>query len=143
MFYSIGEVAKSTGISISTLRYYDREGMFPHISRSNGGIRVFSEKELDTLRVIECLKISGMSIKDIKEFLIWCQDGDDSLSKRQNLFHQRYEEVQIQIELLQKTINTLKYKCWYYDKAVKDGSEENVKNISYENIPEDIREFKI
>ena len=73
MYYSIGEVANATGIAISTLRYYDREGMFPHMERSNGGIRVFSDKEIDTLKVIECLKSSGMSIKAIKEFLIWCQ----------------------------------------------------------------------
>ena len=67
MFYSIGEVANTTGIAISTLRYYDREGMFPNIGRSNGGIRVFSDIEIDTIRVIECLKSSGMSIKEIKE----------------------------------------------------------------------------
>ena len=61
MYYSIGEVANATGIAISTLRYYDREGMFPDMERSNGGIRVFSSKEIDTIRVIECLKSSGMS----------------------------------------------------------------------------------
>lgn len=75
MYYSIGEVANATGIAISTLRYYDREGMFPDMERSNGGIRVFSSKEIDTIRVIECLKSSGMSIKEIKEFLDWCQEG--------------------------------------------------------------------
>lgn len=143
MFYSIGEVAKITGIAISTLRYYDREGMFPHIGRSSGGIRVFSDVEMDTLRVIECLKSSGMSIKEIKEFLIWCQDGDNSLQKRRDMFYNRLEEVQKQMELLQKTINMLKYKCWYYDTAVAAGTEEAVKNIPVDEIPEDIRGFKI
>ena len=54
MYYSIGEVAKTTNIAISTLRYYDREGMFPAMARSNGGIRVFSQREVDATRVIEC-----------------------------------------------------------------------------------------
>lgn len=143
MYYSIGEVANSTGIAISTLRYYDREGMFPYMERSNGGIRVFSDKEIDTLRVIECLKSSGMSIKAIKEFLIWCQEGDSSLHKRRKMFHARLEEVEKQIEELQATKNMLKYKCWYYDTAIAAGTEDVVKNIPDEEIPEDVRDYKI
>lgn len=143
MFYSIGKVSKIVGISISTLRYYDREGMFPHIGRSNGGIRVFSEIELDTIRVIECLKTSGMSIKEIKEFLIWCQEGDTSLEKRRDMFYNRFEEVQKQIEILRRTINTLKYKCWYYDTAVAAGTEDTVKKLPLDAIPENIRDYKI
>lgn len=143
MYYSIGEVANATGITISTLRYYDREGMFPNIGRSNGGIRVFSDIELDTIRVIECLKASGMSIKKIKEFLAWCQEGDRSLLKRRDMFHERFDEVQKQIEVLQQTVNTLKYKCWYYDTAVAFGTEKMVKDLSVDEIPEEIRGYKI
>lgn len=143
MYYSIGEVANSTGISISTLRYYDREGMFPNIERSNGGIRVFSDMEINTIQVIECLKASGMSIKSIKEFLIWCQEGDASLPKRREMFHERLLEVEKQMELLQKTRNHLKYKCWYYDTAIAAGTEEAVKNLPADEVPEDIREYKL
>ena len=143
MYYSIGEIANLTGITISTLRYYDREGMFPDMERSNGGIRIFSEKELSTIRVIECLKSTGMPIKDIKEFLIWCQEGDASLHKRQKMFHDRFKEVENQIEHMKKNLDLIKYKCWYYDKAVTDGTEEIVKNLSDDEIPADIRECKI
>ena len=52
MFYTIGQISKKTGIPISTLRYYDREGMFPSMERSSGGIRVFSDREIGALRVI-------------------------------------------------------------------------------------------
>ena len=96
MYYSIGEVANATGITISTLRYYDREGMFPGMERSNGGIRVFSDTEINTLKVIECLKSSGMSIKSIKEFLVWCGEGDASLRKRREMFHFQLEEMEKQ-----------------------------------------------
>lgn len=143
MNYSIGEISNLTGIAISTLRYYDREGMFYNIERSSGGNRVFSDVELSTIRVIECLKFSGMSIKEIKEFLVWCQEGDGSLHKRQKMFHNRFIEVEMQLEEMRKTLNFLKYKCWYYDKAVTDGTEEIVKNISDDELPEDIRDCKI
>lgn len=143
MNYSIGQVASATNISISTLRYYDREGMFPNMERSDGGIRVFSEKEVNAIKVIECLKASGMSIKDIKRFLDWCQEGDTSLQKRRDIFHERHEEVVKQMEALQKTMNTIKFKCWYYDTALADGTEEKVRNMSVEEIPEELREYKI
>ena len=61
MFYTIGQISKKTGIPISTLRYYDREGMFPSMERSSGGIRVFSDREIGVLRVIECLKNQRVS----------------------------------------------------------------------------------
>ncbi len=143
MYYSIGEAARITGIAISTLRYYDREGMFPEMMRSSGGIRVFSDKEISILRVVECLKSAGMSIKEIKEFLFWCQEGDSSLQKRRDMFRYRLKEVKKQIEALQKTMNTLQYKCWYYDTAIAAGTEDAVKNLPADRIPEEIREYRI
>ena len=95
MFYTIGQISKKTGIPISTLRYYDREGMFPSMERSSGGIRVFSDREIGVLRVIECLKKSGLPIKEIKEFLAWCEEGDASLQKRRNLFYKRRERCSV------------------------------------------------
>ena len=67
--YSIGEISKMFDLPISTLRYYDKEGLFPHLKRVNG-VRQFSENEIETLRVIDCLKRSGLEIKDIKEYHI-------------------------------------------------------------------------
>ena len=68
MYYTIGQVSRMFDLPISTLRYYDKEGLFPDMQRSSG-IRKFSEKELEALRVIECLKKSGMEIRDIKQFM--------------------------------------------------------------------------
>ncbi len=143
MYYSIGEVSNITGIAISTLRYYDREGMFPDMERGNGGIRIFSDKEINTIKVIECLKSSGMPIKSIKEFLLWCKEGDASLHKRRDMFYNRLAEVQKQIKLLETTANMLKYKCWYYDTAISAGTEDFVKNIPASEIPENVRDYKI
>ena len=143
MHYSIGKVANDTGISISTLRYYDREGMFPDIERSSGGVRVFSEKEVSIIRVIECLKSAGMSIKEIKEFLKWCQEGDSSLQKRRDMFYNRLERVQEQLAALQATIKTLEYKCWYYDTALAAGTEKVIKNLPEDKIPEELRKYRI
>lgn len=83
--YTIGQVSKMFNLPISTLRYYDKEGLFPDMNRESG-IRKFSEKELEALRVIECLKKSGLEIKDIKQFMEWCVKGSETYSQRRELF---------------------------------------------------------
>lgn len=142
MYYSIGEVSNITKITISTLRYYDKEGLFPSIKRSNGKIRMFSDSELEIIKMIECLKATGMSIKEIKQFFDWCQEGDSSLQNRLDMFKERLEVVNKQMEDLQKTMDTIKYKCWYYSTAVAAGSEDVAKNFPIEDMPEEIQKSK-
>lgn len=81
--YTIGQVAEMFGLTVSTLRYYDKEGLFPDLERSSG-IRRFGDKEIEALRIIGCLKSAGLEIKDIKKFMQWCWTH----TKRQNF--QRY-----------------------------------------------------
>lgn len=64
--YTIGQVSKATGLPVSTLRYYDKEGLFPHLERK-GYVRKFSDTELEEVKIIECLKRSGLEIKDIRQ----------------------------------------------------------------------------
>ena len=64
MAYTIGEIAKRFNISISTIRYYDKEGLLPNIKRENG-IRKFSEQDVETIFIIECLKKTNVELKDI------------------------------------------------------------------------------
>ena len=76
MIYTVGEMAKKIGVAPSTLRYYDKEGLLPFVERSSGRIRVFKEADYEWLKVIECLKKTGMPLKDIKTFIdrvvFWC-----------------------------------------------------------------------
>ncbi len=143
MFYSIGEVAKMFNIPASTLRYYDREGLFPNVKRSSGGIRVFSDVEVETLKVIECLKSTGMQIKDIKLFLDWCLEGDTTLQKRRDMFYERKAIVEKQMQELHKTMEMIQYKCWYYETAVEAGSEGLPKNMPVDDLPEDVKKWKM
>lgn len=143
MSYSIGEVARMFGIPASTLRYYDREGLFPNVKRSSGGIRVFSDVEVETLKVIECLKSTGMEIKDIKLFLDWCLEGDATLQKRRDMFYERRRIVEKQMQAIQHTMEMIQFKCWYYETAVNAGSEEAPKTMRIDDLPEEVKRWKI
>lgn len=142
MFYSIGEVSNKLNIPASTLRYYDREGLLSTVKRSNGGIRVFSDAEINTLKMVEWLKASGMQIKDIKQFLDWCLEGESTFQKRRDMFYERKAAVEKQMEDLQKTLDVIQFKCWYYDAALEAGSEKALQDMSIDDLPEHVRKGK-
>lgn len=139
--YTIGEVAKMLNLSISTLRYYDKEGLLIDLKRDKSGIRTFSDKDIEALKLIECLKKSGLQIKDIKEFMYWCSLGNSTISKRKEMFFQQKENIQNEIKELEKALEMIEYKCWYYTEAEKDNSEKRVKNITPNMMPKDIKEL--
>lgn len=140
MEYTIGQVAKLTGLSISTIRYYDKEGLLNGINRKSG-IRSFNDKDLNTIRVIECLKNSGMLIKEIRDFMKLCEEGDSSLNERYNFFLDQEKKVQDQIKSLNQTLKLIKFKQWYYLKDISDNTESIVKNMSIDDMPDDIKEL--
>lgn len=137
--YTIGQVSKMFNLPVSTLRYYDKEGLFPDMNRVSG-IRKFSDKEIEALRVIECLKKSGLEIKDIKKFMEWCVKGSETYSLRRELFLKQKEIVESEIQRMNKALDMIKFKCWYYEQAIKDGNEERLSTMKEEDMPEEIRQ---
>lgn len=127
-------------INVSTLRYYDNIGLFQKLKKDNAGNRVFTEEDIEVLRIIQYLKKSGMQLTEIKEFMNWCKQGDSTLEKRLNLFKKQKEKVLQQISELQETLNLIEFKEWYYTKAVEEGTEKNVKNMPLDKMPKDIQE---
>ncbi len=123
MDYSIGEVSKMTGLSPSTLRFYDKEGLLPGLGRQ-GGKRIFDDGHVRSLRVIECLKSSGLEIRDIRKFMDLTTKGSASYAQRKELMEEQRSKTLEQIDEMQQTLAMLEYKCWYYDEALSCGNED-------------------
>lgn len=138
--YTIGQVSEMFHLPISTLRYYDKEGLFPDMERQSG-IRKFSDREIEALRVIECLKASGLEIREIKQFMEWTTQGSATYAQRKQLFVTRKEAVEKEIRQLQKTLDMLKYKCWYYETAIADGGEERINSMLPDHLPLEIQKL--
>lgn len=136
--YTIGQVAEMFGLPISTLRYYDKQGLFPNMERVSG-IRRFSEQEIEALRVIECLKKAGMEIRDIKQFMDWCKEDPATYPQRKELFETQKAHMEEEITRMNCTLDMLKFKCWYYEQAIKDGSEDRLKALIPDHLPDGIR----
>ncbi len=124
MYYSIGQVAAKTGLTVHTLRYYEKEGLLPFVHKSSSGLRMFSDNDLGWLSIIECLKKTGMPLKGIKQYIDWFREGDSTLPQRLEMFKQQQLKVLAQIEQFQKYLQKIDYKVKLYEEAVKLGSFE-------------------
>ena len=126
--YTIGQVSEMFNLPVSTLRYYDKEGLFPFMQRTSG-IRQFSDTEIAALKLIECLKKSGLEIRNIKQFMEWCQEGSRTYELRKQLFERQKAAVEKEMEKMQETLDMLTFKCFYYEQAIKDGNEDGIHSM--------------
>ncbi len=120
-FMTVGEVAKKMGVTVRTLQYYDKEGLLSPSAESEGGRRLYTDKDLITLHQIISLKSLGFSLGDIKERLISLEtpiDVSNALTKQADDIRQKIEQLQasfsaieqLKTEVLQmRTVNFKKY----------------------------------
>lgn len=121
--YSIGEIADLLGISTSAIRFYDRQGLLPFVKRDKAGRRKFKPNDLNFLEVIDCLKKSGVPVKDIGHFIDLCMQGDDTLPQRYDYLDKEEEMLESKIKQMKGQLDFLRYKKWYYKTSVEAGTE--------------------
>jgi DNA-binding transcriptional MerR regulator len=112
--YTIKEISELTNLSDHTIRYYDREGLIPLLSRSPMGVRQFSEDDLEWLKLICCLKNSGMPIQKIKEFMLLCLSGPETLEERRKLLLDHKHYILDQMKNLEDSLNIVNHKIECY-----------------------------
>lgn len=142
MVYTVGEMAKLLGVTASTLRYYDKEGLLPFVERSSGVIRMFRESDIEWLRVIECMKKAGMSIKDIRQYIELALKGDDTIELRLMMFRRQKEVLQQKMAEMQHTMAMVEYKCWYYETAKAAGTVEVPQNMKESDVPKQFQDIR-
>jgi len=138
--YTIGQISTLFNLPISTLRYYDKEGLFPNLTRK-GNIRLFSDNDIEALHLIECLKQTGLEIKDIKRFMNLVKGGPSTYKERKEIIETQKLKVEENIKQMEKNLALLKFKCWYYETAIKDNTENNIKKMMPNNLPSDIQKL--
>jgi DNA-binding transcriptional MerR regulator len=123
--YTINEVANLTGLSPHTVRFYAKKDLFPNIIRNHLNVRLFSSKDVEYVEIVKALRMTGMSLQNIKQYIDLCEQGADTLEERyhiisnQQIMAEDYlREVTQQIRLLRKKVN-------YYKKAIDQG-EDNI-----------------
>ncbi len=114
MDYTIKQVSEKTKLKAYVLRYYEREGLLPFVNRSDSGIRRYSEDDLEWLGLICCLKNTGMSIKQIKDFVELSMQGGKTLKQRCDMLIKHKKDVEIQIDEMHKHLLKVAHKIEYF-----------------------------
>ena len=112
--YSIQQVSKSTKLKTHVLRYYEKEGLIPYVERSSSGIRQYSEDNIEWIGLIRCLKNTGMTIKQIKDFVDLSLHGEKTLKQRRDMLIEHKTNIVSQLEQLQKNLKQVEWKINYY-----------------------------
>ena len=142
MYYTVCEVAKRLNLSPHTIRFYAKEGLLSFVDRDQNGNRIFKESDFERLFIIASLKRADMSIKQIREFTILCDQGDSSIAQRLQIIIDQRAKVEEQITELQDALDVLKYKTWLYEVALEAGTTAVHDNMPLEDMPPNIQKIK-
>jgi DNA-binding transcriptional MerR regulator len=122
LYFTIKQVSEKTDLAPHVLRYYESEGLLPSVGRSRNGIRRYSENDLEWLGLICCLKNTGMSIKQIRDFVELSVQGDSTLLRRCEMLREHKKGVENQIQEMQKHLQKVTRKIEYFSKQYEQRS---------------------
>ncbi len=118
--YTIKEVAEKMDVSEHTLRFWAKSGFFPFIKRNENNIRLFSESDLDWVKIVKCLRSVGTENKAIKRYIDLCIIGDSTIPERYQIILATKERAKQQMIELQKQLELLDFKENFYQNLIKN-----------------------
>ena len=89
--------------------------------------------------ILHLLSKNRMEIKDIRLFMEWCAEGPSTYPQRKAMFEERRAHMESEIAKMNRALDMLKFKCWYYEQAIQDGGEDRLKALIPDNLPEEIK----
>ena len=133
MNYKIGQLSEITGLSVHTLRYYEKEGILTGIQRGKNGQRFYTQRDVDTLETVECMKKAGMNLESIRENIRYFDHRPENAEKRIEIFQKQRDELLKRIQELQDDLEIAEFKIWYY---------QNIEVLDSESEPGHTRRMK-
>jgi DNA-binding transcriptional MerR regulator len=130
--YSVSQISQMSGLSASTLRFYEKEGIIPNITRNTSGRRQYSDEDLLLLELVICLKDTGMMIEEIKQYTHLIVQGNETIGQRRGILHAHKKNVEQQMMQMKKHLEQLNQKIAVYDGLVlAEKNLDKLKNISF------------
>ena len=123
--YTIKEVAEKMDISEHTLRFWAKNGLFPFIKRNENNIRLFSDNDLEWVKIVKCLRSVGTENKAVKRYVDLCVQGDSTIKERYEIIRETKLKAEKQLEELQKQLGMLEYKEKFYENLIKNNLEDS------------------
>jgi len=120
----ISEVSEQCGISIDTLRYYERIGLIPPVNRNQSGIRDYNELDLRRVEFIKCMRNAGLPIETLIEYYGLVQQGDQTIEARKEILREQRAQLVAKMEEIQQTLDLVDHKIEVYENALLNKEKE-------------------
>jgi len=114
----IAQVSEQFGMSVDTLRYYERVGLIPPVNRNDGGIRDYNELDLRRVDFIKCMRGAGLPVEVLIEYVALVQKGDKTIEARKEILIEQRKLLVDRMDEMQKTLDILEHKIEVYENAV-------------------------
>ncbi len=118
---TIKEVSEKYNIPSDTLRYYERVGAIPLVTRTSGGIRNYTEQDISWVQLAQCMRSAGIPIEVLIEYVQLYKQGDSTISARLQLLTEQREVLLEQKKSIDEMLDRLNYKISRYEIAVETG----------------------
>jgi DNA-binding transcriptional MerR regulator len=125
----IGDVSEQYGISVDTLRYYERIRLLPAVTRNQGGIRDYGEMDIKRVEFIKCMRSAGLPIDVLIEYMRLVEQGDRTIEARKKILIEQREQLAARMAEMQKTLDLLDYKIEVYENRVLKREQEIIEMI--------------
>jgi len=122
----IAEVSEKYGLSVDTLRYYERVGLIPPVHRNDGGIRDYDELDLRRVDFIKCMRGAGLPVEVLIDYVALVQKGDKTIEARKEILIEQRKLLMDRMSEMQKTLDILNHKIEVYEKAVLKKEKEMI-----------------
>lgn len=115
MLYTMKETCTQVEMNYEALKFYCREGLVPNVKRDRNNFRLFDERDIAWIRGVQCLRRCGMSIREIKQYMEYCLQGQDTIPERKEMLEQTRQQLTEKIKVLQDNLKYIESKQQYYD----------------------------
>lgn len=115
---TITEVSEKFGLTADTLRYYERIGLLPPVTRTPGGARNFMEEECNWVSFIKCMRNAGLSIEALVEYVSLFRQGEETIPARKLLLIEQRKQLEKKLTELQSMMDYLDKKIEHYDECI-------------------------
>lgn len=126
--YTMKQACQQVDMTYETLKFYCNEGLVPNVKRNKNNYRLFDDHDIEWIKSLTCLKNCGMSMEDMKTYLVLCQQGQDSIPERKMLLEKQRVLLLKRIQELNEHVNYIDWKQQFYD-DVSAGKIEYYSNL--------------
>ncbi|MGN0977072.1 MAG: MerR family transcriptional regulator, partial [Faecousia sp.] len=126
--YTMKEACERTGLPYETLKFYCNQGLVPNVGRDTQNRRTFSDRDIAWINSLSCLKNCGMGIREMREYMLLCLEGEGSIPQRKEILAQKRRELEQELDRIRESIAYIDRKQAFYD-GVLAGKEAYHSNL--------------